>query len=119
MANQITAAFSADVTFGTYFTDAVPSISTNIPLSVNGKSDLIVTATTAGITLTISVTTLGWAYLQNLDGTNFVQMRISTESPFLKLKPGEWCWVRLVAGTTYKLYSDTANVLTRVVVFND
>lgn len=119
MANVISATFSADVAFGTTFTDSVPSISSSWALGAVGKSDLVVAALTTGVTLTISITTLGWAYIQNLDTVNFVSMRITAESNFLKLKAGEWCWVRLVPGTTYKLYGDTATVNTRVMVFND
>lgn len=118
MANQISYTFSATVTFGT-FTDELPSISPNVPLSLAGKSDLVVAALTTGVTLTISVTTLGCAFIQNLDASNYVTMRISGESDFLKLKAGESAWVRLVPGTTYKLYGNTATVSTRVCVFND
>lgn len=41
----------------------------------------------------------GWCFLQNLDETNFVDVRVSTGgAKFAKLKPGEFCLLRLGSG---------------------
>ena len=55
------------------------------------------------------VTTVGWAYLKNLDGTNFIEVGAEsggTFHPAIKLLAGEWCFVPLT-GTPFAR-ADTA-----------
>jgi hypothetical protein len=118
MANQISYTFSATVTFGN-LSDTIQNTSITVPLSAVGKSDNVVSVPTSAQELTINVTTLGWAYIQNLDGTNYVTMALHSASPFLKLKAGEAAWVRLVPGSAYDLQANTAAVNVRVIVYDD
>lgn len=45
------------------------------------------------------VTSPGWALLINRDPTNFIELRVATGgAKFAKLKPGEFCLLRLGSG---------------------
>lgn len=60
---------------------------------------------------TTEVGTLGWAFFQNLDSTNFVKIGADSGGslvPFVKLKAGEYCILRLMTGITIKAQADTA-----------
>lgn len=61
---------------------------------------------------TTEVGTLGWAFFQNLDTTNFVTIGPDSTGivPFIKLLPGEYCILRLMTGITIKAQADTAAI---------
>lgn len=62
---------------------------------------------------TTEVGTLGWAFFQNCDSTNFVKIGPydgATFHPFVKLKPGEYCILRLMTGITIHAQADTAAI---------
>ena len=65
------------------------------------------------------VGTIGWCYVENLDDTNFVVIRMATgHTVGLKLKAGEGFFFRCNATAPYAL-ADTAAVRIRWVVYED
>lgn len=56
------------------------------------------------------VTSPGWAFFINRDQTNFIELRVATSgAKFAKLKPGEFCLLRLGSGAQVPYaISDTA-----------
>lgn len=67
------------------------------------------------LTTLADVATVGWAYFENLDTTNFVQLGPATGSYFLKLLAGEKCVCPLNSATIYAL-ADTAAVRLMVTI---
>lgn len=65
------------------------------------------------------VTTPGWTIFQNLDDTNFVEIRAgSSEADVIKLKAGEVALARLATATPYAI-ADTAAVDLEYIIFED
>lgn len=80
--------------------------------------------TTAGGTAisTTGITTLGWMYVKNLDGTNYVT--IGPESggaivSFIKLKAGEHAIFRLQTGITIRMLANTAACRVYYKIYDD
>ncbi len=94
--------------------DAYSAGAQSIPTTANGTE----------ITVATAVGTPGWSFFRNLDGTNFITIGYynaatgPTYSPFITLKAGEACVVRLVAdGTTLRALADTASVVLEHIIF--
>lgn len=67
------------------------------------------------------VSTAGWAWFENLDTTNYVEIGIDVSSAFhafLKLKPGEFALVRLATNAPYAK-ANTAAVKLDYEIFED
>lgn len=67
------------------------------------------------------VAAAGWARFENLDSTNFVQIGIDVSAafhPFVKLKAGEFCILRLGTNAPYAK-ADTAAVQLDYEIFQD
>lgn len=67
------------------------------------------------------VSTAGWARLENLDSTNYVEIGVevaATFYPFLKLKAGEFCVIRLGTNAPYAK-ANTAAVQLDYEIFQD
>jgi hypothetical protein len=80
--------------------------------------------TTAGGTAisTTGITTLGWMYVKNLDGTNYVTIGPDSGGSivsFIKLKPGEHCVFRLQTGITIRMLANTAAVRVLYALYDD
>lgn len=78
--------------------------------------------TTAEQITTTEVSTLGWAFFQNLDTTNYVTIGPysgGTMYDFVKLKPGESCILRLMTGITIYAKANTAAVELLYKIFED
>jgi len=82
-----------------------------------------ITVPVAGVDVDLSeLGVQGWARLQNLDGTNFVQhgpKSGGTFYPYGKMEPGEPAEFRLDPGATVHLKADTADCLVQVLVMED
>lgn len=65
------------------------------------------------------VSSIGWVYIQNLDGTNYVQIAaIPSEKFTIKLKAGEACAFRSSGNTVYAM-ANSAAVKVAYEVFSD
>ena len=91
--------------------------------AVGGMVPGTLSITTSDTVLTINVTTLGWAYIQNLDATNYVTFGPTAAGalvPCLRLKPNEPAQlVRLVPGVTYRMQANTATCKVLFLVLED
>lgn len=70
---------------------------------------------TAGVALTVnaSVTTFGWAYFNNLDAANFIEIGVQvagTFYPLVRMEAGEPAFFRLAQGITLYARANTAAV---------
>lgn len=117
---------------GTVYTEARlqwrPSADSAFPKKDSGKrSDSIATTLSAyndveqvigtspeALDITVQVTVPGQMMIINLDSTNFITYGPQGDLAF-KLKAGEHCYFRAVAGRTYYAQADTANVRVRFV----
>jgi hypothetical protein len=62
----------------------------------------------------------GWLFLQNLDATNYVQMRgASAAQPLVRMKAGEPALFRLDAGSVPTLQANTAACSVRYLLLSD
>jgi hypothetical protein len=64
------------------------------------------------------VSTPGWVLIKNLDDEHFVAVGADADSPFLKLKAGEFALFRM-AGATLSAKADTAACLVEYYVIED
>lgn len=125
MSNEISIAFNARIVNGPFFEMITPP-ATSIDQTNVGAGGIpaqsIATADTALQGLS-GLTTNGWAFLQNLDATHYVLWGPDNGSGAIvvcgKLKPGEWCWVRIAPGVTLRAQANTAAVKLRVFVLED
>ena len=82
----------------------------------------IVAGGTAGETITMGDTgTAGWAFFRNTDTANFVEIGVQvagTFYPFVKLKAGESCILRLGTNTPYAR-SNTATTNLQFFILSD
>ena len=80
-------------------------------------------ATTPGTLLTTtSLATLGYGYFQNLDATNSVDIgkdNAGALDGFVRLKPGEFSYFRLMPGVTLRAQANVAACKLYWVVYND
>jgi len=113
MANEITFSFNARLANGTFLDQWTPA-QLNITQAVAGACLATGTATTGGTTVTLPVTTLGVAYFQNTDPTNYCEV-----NGFLKLLPGEGFVMRLKTGITVTITANTASITYAVRVWNN
>lgn len=120
MANEINLQINAQLN-NAGLVDAV-NHSKQITQSVKGKFDQVFSVTTTEGALTLTITTLGWAFITNLDTTNFVTYGPEDTSamiPWGKLMPGETHAMRLVPGITVRMDADTNTCLVRVQIWNN
>ena len=107
--------------------DDISAAGREVVLNVQGSASGVVTAPTggAGTVLTLSVTTLGWLWLRNIDDSaapNFVTWGVDSAGslvPVGRLKPGEDAWFRLEPGVTLRLRADALGVPVQYKVLND
>lgn len=122
MANELSVSGSFSYSRGN-FASLARSVSA---LGVNVNADPLIcdvlSVTTSELAIPLGGVTAGgnWVWLKNLDGTNFVEVRVGTGSTkFCKLKPGEFALFRLGSGITAPyIIADTATCLVEYVLFS-
>lgn len=120
MANEINIQISASLVNGG-LVDNVAAVK-QISQATQEKFDRVFTVATSDGALTISLTTLGVAFLTNLDATNFVTYGPESAGAMIglgKLKPGETHALRLKPGITLRMQADTASCRVGVKVWSD
>lgn len=68
------------------------------------------------------ITNAGWAFFQNLDGTNYVEIGPDSGgsiAPFLRLEPGEFALMRLIPSISLRGQANTAAVDVLIQVMED
>ena len=122
MADEIQPTFGLKVANGSFVT-RINTFTLQIDQASLGAHMPIVNVGTAEEDLaTGDVANLGCIYVRNLDTANFVTIGPKSGGimvPFLKLKPGEWCWLRLSPGVVWRWQADTATVKCQVMLFED
>ena len=102
----------------------VQRVSDRFDQSNLGASQAIQTVATTAEALSINsdISTVGWAWLTNVDATNFVEVGHwdgTTFFPVLRLKPKEVAVARLSPSATLYARADTADVQLQVIVLED
>ena len=116
MASEIKTKSSFTATKGSLVVSMIPATKT---FTLTGdrafRDGQSIPTTAAGTLLTFGdLTTLGYALITNLDGTNFIEIGVqvaATFYPFLKLEAGQDCSLWLVNGVSYYALADTAAVI--------
>jgi hypothetical protein len=116
--------FSAGTTLANgSLTDSTPLQTLLVTQSLAAMLTKVVSVTTSEADLTTTeITTLGWAWIQNLDTTNYVQWGPKSGGsmvPVGRLEPGEWALLRLEPGITIRWVANTATCKVLVKIFND
>ena len=98
------------------------SISVDQTNARGGVPGTVTVGTSEEVISTGDITTLGYAFIINLDSTNYV--RFGPESggamvPFLRLKPGEFDILRLEPGITIRGQANTADVDCFISILDD
>ncbi len=116
MSNEITVNASLSATKGNLVISQPFSGSFNLTTSNPAAAGVAISiaTTSAGVAIPLgSVSTLGWAWLKNLDTTNFLQVGVQVSGtfyPLIKMLPGEVSLFRLGTSTPYAR-ADTAACL--------
>lgn len=122
MASEIQATFGLSVVNGT-FKDALNRETYLVNEAAIGGDSLVVSVGTSEQDLAFpDVSTLGYAYLRNTDPTNFITYGPKSGGSmvlFGKLKAGEFAWVRLAPGITFRAKADTAACKLFMKVYQD
>lgn len=122
MANEIRVNGSIYVNKGSLVESCTPGADT-IDMAATGLSSGIQNiGTSAEQITTTEVGTIGWAFFQNLDTTNYVTIGPDSGGnliDFVKLKPGEFCLMRLMTGITIKAKANTAACELLYKIFED
>jgi hypothetical protein len=122
MANELRFTGGANLLNGN-LNDSTPQQTLLVTQSLAALLSKVVNVTTSESDLTTSeVTTLGWAWLQNLDTTNYVQYGPKSGGAMVtvgRLKAGEWALLRLEPGITIRWKANTAACQVLVKIFND
>ena len=118
MSNEITLAVSLDVSKApVVFSRTLQQVLA--PMTGNCIVHEVVNVATVKRALSLGdIGTPGFVLLYNLDATNFVVAGADADSPFVKLKPGEFACFRL-AGGTLSIKADTAACRVEYVVLDD
>ena len=112
MASELTTNFSVSYVNGSD-SESVPS--ERVQLSVGGTprhcANITVGTSEEAVALS-DVATLGYAFIKNLDATNYVEFYRTTgdAAPTIKIPAGGWCFVPL-GGSTLFAKANTASVL--------
>ena len=123
MANEITATLNVRCVNGAFSESFAPAAD-RIDQAVIGMDGHIQSIGTSEevVTVATDVATLGVAAFHNVDGTNYVD--IGPESGgalvgFVRLKAGEFGFMRLKPGITIRAQANTAAVKLKVWILND
>ena len=118
MSNEITLAVSLDVSKPPV---AFSRTLQNALATLNGHCIVheVVSVATVKRALSLGdIGTPGFVLLYNLDATNFVVAGADADTPFIKLKPGEFALFR-AAGAVISIKADTAACLVEYAIIED
>lgn len=123
MATTITAGLSASVEYNN-FKDTIAKTLTVTLNNLGGVFGVQNIGTTAeDIAMgDLSTANQGYCFLQNQDATNFVSFGWDdggTIKEIGKLKPGEWCWFRLMTSKQLMAKADTAAINLEYRIYRD
>lgn len=123
MSKELKLTLSARLQNGTLKSAFTPG-TVSVDQSAAGEFTLVSSVGTSEQDLTVpaDIATLGYAFLQNLDATNYVEYGPKSSGamvPFGKLKAGEVACVRLDPGITLRWKADTAPVKVQITIYND
>ena len=123
VANAIRVNFQVNVLNGSYRESINPgSLGITQQSAGRGGGIQTVSHTAAGVLSLGSLTTNGWAYLQNLDAANYMTFGPQSGGAMVamgKLLAGEFAWVRLAPGVVLMAEADTADVQVDVRAFQN
>lgn len=120
MANEIKVTASLSCTNGNFILPTIGSAQQSITQSTlggGGPGYLSIGTSEEAVTFT-DVSSLGWCYIRNLDGTNFVTFGPESGGAMVtvgKLKAGEACVLRFQPGITFRMKADTAAVKVQII----
>jgi hypothetical protein len=91
--------------------DSIPLLQLIVDQAVRGGDSAIVPVGTSEQVIALAVTTYGYAFLQNLDDTNYIEYGPTASGSmvvFGKLFAGEWAVLRLDPGIVFRARAHTA-----------
>jgi hypothetical protein len=114
MANEITVQTSLQLANGNLKFARGANFKADQATGIRGGPGVQVIGTTQeAIAIGSDVATLGWAWIQNLDATNYVEIGVVVSATFYptnRFNPGEGYPIRLSPGVTYYAKAHTAPV---------
>lgn len=122
MAGTLQINLSANLTHGTLRESFNPGGQTITQTTAGQDSGIQVVGTSEESVAATDVSTLGWAFFQNLDATNYIEIGPDsggTMVGFIRLEPGEACALRLKPGITVKAQANTAAVKLKYLILED
>ena len=110
MADEISVTFSLTVTNGTFKDSFAPGQLKIDQTTQGSNSGVLSIGTTAETVAFTDITSEGLFLVQNLDASNFILLGPDSTGmvDFLKIKPGEFQFLRLKPAVTVKAKADTA-----------
>lgn len=112
MSNEIRIGYSWQIANGNYQDQLAGNLSLTQTTQGAAAGVMAVPTTAGGTVLPLgSVSTPGWIYMQNLDGTNYVQFGPTSGGAIVvcgKMKAGEIAIFRADSGVTLRLIANTA-----------
>ena len=109
MANEITVNFSITLSGGNYKWNY--SLNEQFDQSATGFDTQVQSVGTSEEDITFTgISTEGWLFMRNLDGTNYVDWGAKDESmkTIGRLQPDEFCFIKMNAAATLRMQANTA-----------
>lgn len=121
MAGTLQLNISANLTNGSHRESFNPGGQSITQDGIGASGGIQIIGTTEETVSVGDVSTLGWAFFQNLDATNYVEIGPDATGmvAFIRLEPGESCALRLTPGITIKAQANTAPVKLRCLILED
>lgn len=121
MAGTLQVNISGTLTNGSYKETFNPGAKTIVQDTLGSHAPVQTIGTSEETVGVGDVGTLGWAFFQNLDTTNYVTIGPDSTGmvAFIRLEAGESCALRLSPGITIKAQANTAPVKLKVLILED
>jgi hypothetical protein len=120
MANEISVTLRVAITNGNMSEVIQPNALSITQNAMGGPTPGYQTIGTTEETISLSeLGTIGVCYIRNNDATNFVDFGVATTSYMIRLKAGEFAWIRLKPGSTIYAKADTAACKVTFKAFED
>jgi hypothetical protein len=108
MSDEITLSVRFDVTNGSYAPGSINLSNLQFDQAAIGADERIQSVGTSEETLGEALSTTGWLFMRNLDGTNYVEWGPATNTYVGRLEAGEFAIFRTIPAATIYIKANTA-----------
>lgn len=123
MANEIRISGSVNCINGSFrLAIAPPALQITQTTARGGNPGVVNVGTSEEVIAFGDIVALGYCFIRNLSATRCITFGPESSGAMvaaIKLKPGEWCILRLVPGTTYRAKADTSACDVLIQVLDD